>query len=62
MHDLANTYPGVSVDMSGAGDGLDKVDSKIRQIKEIRRSVIADLPFKINRSRIKDLATYVLML
>jgi hypothetical protein len=56
---IANAYPGVAVDISGAGDHLDKVDSKIRRIKEMMRCVIADLPYKLSKARFKDLATYV---
>jgi hypothetical protein len=56
---LVNAYPGVTVDVSGAGDHLDKVDSKIHHIKEMMRCVILDLPYKLDKSRFKDLVTYV---
>jgi hypothetical protein len=56
---LVNAYPGVTVDVSGVGDHLDKVDSKICRIKEMMRCVISDLPYKLDKSRFKDLMTYV---
>jgi hypothetical protein len=56
---LANAYPGVAVDVSRAGDHLDKADSKICRIKEMMRCAISDLPYKLDKSRFKDLATYV---
>ena len=34
------------------------VDTKIRRVKEIMRSVIAGLPYKLSKDRMKDLATY----
>ncbi len=55
---LAGSYPGTTIDACGAGDHLDKVDSKIRRVKETMRSVIAGLPYQLSRARIKDLATY----
>jgi len=48
----------VELDISGAGDHLDKVDSKVRRIKEPMRSVIAGLPYSLSRDRVKDLVTY----
>ena len=53
------SFPGIEIDVSGAGDHLDKVDAKIRRIKEMMRSVLAGLPFTLPKLRIKDLATYV---
>jgi hypothetical protein len=49
---------GVEIDPSGAGDHLDKIDTKIRCLKELMRSVIADLPYKLPKDRMKDLVTY----
>jgi len=56
---LENAYPGIAIDATGVGDHLEKLDSKVRRIKEMMRSVIAGLPYKISKNRIKDLATYV---
>jgi hypothetical protein len=55
---LETSFPGIEVDLSGAGDHLNKVDSKIRRIKETARSMIAGLPFRIGKPRAKDLITY----
>jgi len=56
---LEGAYPGVEIDTAGAGDHLDKIDAKIRRIKEMMRSIIAGLPYSLPDARIKDLATYV---
>jgi hypothetical protein len=48
----------MEVDITGAGDHLDKVDAKIRRIKETVRSVTAGLPWKVPDDRVKDLVTY----
>jgi hypothetical protein len=55
---LDGAFPGIPMDISGAGDHLDKIDSKTRRIKETMRSVIAGLPYKLHSDRGKDLATY----
>jgi len=55
---LQGQYPGVEIDLSGAGDHLNMIDTKIRQMKEIMRAVIDGLPYKLSRDRVKDLATY----
>jgi len=55
---LQGFFPGTEVDVSGAGDHLDKVETKIRRIKELMRSVIAGLPYKLPKKRLKDLVTY----
>jgi hypothetical protein len=55
---LQGAFPGVEIDPSGAGDHLDKIDTRIRRIKELMRSVIADLPYTLPRDRVKDLVTY----
>jgi hypothetical protein len=56
---LRGSFPGTEVDVTGAGDHLDKVDSKIRRIKETMRSVIAGLAFSLPKRLVKDLVTYV---
>jgi hypothetical protein len=55
---LQGAFPGVEIDPSGAGDHLDKVDTKIRRLKELMRCVIADLPYALPRDRVKDLVSY----
>jgi hypothetical protein len=55
---LQEAFPGVEIDLSGAGDHLDKIDTKIRHLKELMRSMIADLSYKLPKDRMKDLVTY----
>jgi hypothetical protein len=55
---LVGKFPGVEFDITGAGDHLDKVDAKIRRIKELIRSVHSSLPWNIPDSRVPDLVTY----
>ena len=55
---LQGAFPGVEVDVSGAGDHMDKIDSAIKHSKEIMRSVHAGLPWKLAKSMTKDLAYY----
>jgi hypothetical protein len=55
---LETSFPGTEVDLSGAGDHLSKIDSKIRRVKEAAWSIVAGLPFKLGRARAKDLVTY----
>jgi hypothetical protein len=57
---LQGSYPGTEIDISGAGDHLDKVDAKIRRIKETIRSILAGLPYALAKNLIKDLVTYVI--
>jgi len=55
---LQTSFPGVEVDITGAGDHLDKVDIRIRCLKEMMRSIIAGLPFRLGRDWLKGLVTY----
>jgi hypothetical protein len=55
---LQGSFPGVSIDVSGASDQLAVVDTKIRRIKEIMRAVLSGLPYRLHKDRIKDLATF----
>lgn len=48
----------MEVDIIGAGDSLDKVDVKIRRLKETIRSIYARLTWKLANSRVKDLISY----
>jgi hypothetical protein len=56
---LAGSFPGTTIDAVSVGDHLDKVDAKIRRVKETMRSIIAGLPYRLPRARMKDLVTYV---
>jgi len=58
LEKLQGSFPGTEIDISGAGDHMNMVDTKIRRIKEIMRSVIAGLPYELHRDRLKDLAIY----
>jgi hypothetical protein len=55
---LQGSFPGVEIDPSGAGEHLDRIDTKIRRVKELMRSVVSGLPFRVPRERVKDLVTY----
>jgi hypothetical protein len=55
---LQGAFPGIEIDPCGAGDHLDKVDTRIRRLKELMRSVMADLPYTLPRQLLKDLVTY----
>ena len=55
---LQIAFPGVEIDPAGAGDNLDKVDIKIRWLKEELPSVVAWLPYHVSKDRLKDFVTY----
>jgi hypothetical protein len=55
---LTSQFPGVVIDVGGAGDNVSKVDAKICRIKELYRSVKAGLPWKLPLSLVKDLVMY----
>jgi hypothetical protein len=55
---LTVQYPGVVIDIGGAGDYVSKVDTKIRRIKEFYRSVKSGLPWKLPPTLVKDLVAY----
>ena len=55
---LVGRFPGIEIDISGAGDHLPKVDAKIQRIKELCRCVHAGLPWKLPTSRIADMVSY----
>jgi Reverse transcriptase (RNA-dependent DNA polymerase). len=59
LKNLDGSFPGVTIDATGAGDHLPKVDARIRRIKENARSILAGLPYSLPKNRIKDLVTYV---
>jgi hypothetical protein len=55
---LTTAFPGVIIDISGAGDHVAKVDAKIRRLKELYRSVKSGLPWKLPNVMVKDLVAY----
>jgi hypothetical protein len=55
---LQHQITGVEIDVGGAGDHLDKIDGKIRRLKELYRSVHAGLPWRLPKSAVKDLVYY----
>ncbi len=57
---LVGCYPRVEIDVCGAGDHLDKVDTKIHHIQKLMRLVVAGLPFRLDKARWKDLRTYAM--
>lgn len=58
LHGLQGSFPRTDIDIAGTGDHLNMVDTKIRCIKELMRAVIAGLPYKLAKDRIKDLAMH----
>ena len=44
---LTTAFPGVTIDLGGAGDHLAKVDAKIRRNKELYRSVKSTLAWNL---------------
>ena len=40
---LSFSIPGVEIDVSGAGDHVDMIDVRIRDLKEVMRSVSSNL-------------------
>ena len=55
---LRGQITGVEIDVAGAGDHLDKIDSKIRRLKEMIRSIHAGLPWDLPDANVKDLVRY----
>jgi hypothetical protein len=55
---LVGQFAGVEIDISGAGDHIDRVDVRIRRLKEIIRSVQSDIPWEIPTQLIPDLVSY----
>jgi hypothetical protein len=55
---LQGSFPGVEIDPSGTGDHLDRIDTKIRRVKELMRSMVSGLPYRLPKDRVKDLVTY----
>jgi hypothetical protein len=55
---MTQDFPGVEIDVGGAGDYVPKVDAKIRRIKETYRKVKSGLAWELPRQLIGDLVTY----
>jgi hypothetical protein len=51
-------FPGVEMDVGGAGDYVPKVDAKIRRIKELYRTVRSGLAWRLPGSLVPDLVAY----
>jgi hypothetical protein len=58
FHALTMQFPGVVINVGGAGDYASKVDAKICHIKELYRSVKWGLPWKLPPMLVKDLVMY----
>jgi hypothetical protein len=52
-------FPGVEVDVGGAGDYVPKVDAKICRIKELYRVVKSGLAWRLPGSLVPDLVAYI---
>jgi hypothetical protein len=55
---MTQDFPGVEIDVGGAGDYVPKVDAKIRRIKETYRKVKSGLVWELPRQLIGDLVAY----
>ena len=55
---LQGKFTGVEIDVGGAGDHLDKIDIRIRRIKETIRCTHAGLEWKLPKSMVKDLVKF----
>jgi hypothetical protein len=56
---MTQDFPGVEIDVGGAGDYVAKVDARIRRIKETYRTVKNGLAWSLPRSLVPDLVAYV---
>ena len=52
-------FPGVEVDVGGAGDYVPKVDAKIHRIKELYSTVKSGLAWRLPGLLVPDLVAYV---
>ncbi len=59
FHSMIQDFPGVEIDVGGAGDYVAKVDAKIRRLKETYRSVKSGLAWELPGSLVEDLVAYV---
>jgi hypothetical protein len=58
FHSLIMQYTGVVINIGGASDYISKVDTKIRRLKELYRSMKLEFPWKLPPSLVKDLVAY----
>ncbi len=58
---MTQDFPGVKIDIGGAGDYVAKVDAKIRRIKETYHSVKSRLAWELPRSLVEDLVAYIVL-
>ncbi len=56
---MTQDFPGVEIDIGGAGDYVAKVDAKIRWIKETYRTIKCGLSWTLPQCLIAELVTYV---
>jgi hypothetical protein len=59
FRNMMYNFPGVEVDVGGAGDYIPKVDAKIHRIKELYRRVKSRLAWRLPGSLVPDLVTYI---
>jgi len=55
---MTQEFPGVEIDVGGVGDYVEKVDVKIRRIKETFRNVLAGLLWSMPKQLVGDLVAY----
>jgi hypothetical protein len=55
---MMQDFPGVEIDIGGAGDYVAKLDAKIRRVKETYRKVKANLPWELPGQLVEDLVSY----
>jgi hypothetical protein len=55
---MTQDFPGVEIDVGGAGDYVSKADAKNRRIKETYRKVKAGLPWELPGQLVGDLVSY----
>jgi hypothetical protein len=55
---MTQDFPGVEMDIGGAGDYVSKADAKIRRIKETYRKVKSGLPWELPGQLVGDLVAY----
>jgi hypothetical protein len=56
---MTQDFPGVEIDVGGAGDYVAKVDTRIRRIKETYRTIKNGLAWSLPWSLVPDLIAYV---
>jgi hypothetical protein len=55
---MTQDFPGVELDIGGAGDYISKADAKIRRIKETYQKVKPGLPWELPQQLVGDLVAY----